>query len=71
MIEKLICKIFGHNTILRDWYPTDPITHRDCLRCGEILNQWPNPTYMIPVDYTIRNQRITSEDPYGEEIWEE
>jgi len=53
--------------------------HIDCLRCGERLEQQPNPMYnlflrtyqMLPNATTLINQRFTLEDPYGEEQWDD
>jgi hypothetical protein len=42
---KIICKIFGHNRIVRDWYQTDPVCSIACLRCGKILGSHINYSY--------------------------
>jgi len=41
----LVCKIFGHKKIVRDWYPTDPVSSIACMRCGKVLKASINPTY--------------------------
>lgn len=41
----LICKIKGHDRILRDFYPSDPISSVACLRCKEILDVRQNPAF--------------------------
>jgi len=48
-MKNLICLIFGHKRITRDWYPHDPITHVDCLRCSKRLIEYPNPLYEYPI----------------------
>jgi len=44
-MKKLICLIFGHKRILKNWYPNDKITTLTCLRCDKIIKQYPNPAY--------------------------
>jgi len=44
-MDRLICYLFGHKRIVRDWYPTDPITKICCRRCGITLEQHQNPNY--------------------------
>jgi hypothetical protein len=41
----LICKIFGHQKIVRDWYPTDPISSIGCRRCKKVLDSTINPIF--------------------------
>ena len=52
----LICSIFGHKKIIRDWYPSDPITSLDCLRCKKRLDSRKNPWYFNIKD--IRKQKL-------------
>ena len=42
----IICSIFGHRNIIRDWYPHDPITTLACDRCDKIIEQRANPMYV-------------------------
>jgi len=41
----LTCKLFGHDRIVRDFYPHDPVTSIACTKCGEILEAYKNPGY--------------------------
>lgn len=45
--KNIICSIFGHNKIMKDWYPTDTITTISCKRCNKIISQYCNPDYYI------------------------
>lgn len=42
-----ICKIFGHKKIIRDWYPTDPVSSIACLRCDKVFESQINPSYFF------------------------
>ena len=44
-MKRLICFLFGHNIVIRDWYPNDKITKVTCLRCHKIINEYKNPLY--------------------------
>ena len=33
-----LCKLLGHNRIVRDFYPNNPVTSTACLRCGKVLS---------------------------------
>jgi hypothetical protein len=59
----LKCKIFGHDTIIRDFYPNDPVTSIACMRCGEILKSYKNPTYSGSKNFDkmvcINNKNVT------------
>jgi len=71
----LLCLIFGHKKIVRNWYPTDPITSLGCTRCRKTLDQRPNPGYIADWYYSGLRQTFkrvfSANDPYGEEIWDE
>lgn len=62
----LICKIFGHKKVIRDWYPTDSVTTLFCDRCRSVLDQRPNPGFI-----GVIRRIFSKEDPYGEENWDE
>lgn len=44
-MKNIICLIFGHKKILRNWYPNDKISNISCLRCEEKIKEFPNPAY--------------------------
>ena len=41
----LTCKLFGHDRIVRDFYPHDPVTSIACVRCKEVLSAHMNYYY--------------------------
>lgn len=50
--KQFVCFLFGHNTILKDWYPNDAVSKITCLRCDCTIKQYPNPAYhMIKIIY--------------------
>ena len=46
-MKNIICFIFGHKKILRNWYPNDKISNISCLRCEEKIKEFPNRAYDI------------------------
>ncbi len=46
----LLCSIFGHKNVIKDWYPHDPVVTLACDRCRKILDQKPNPGF-VSLDY--------------------
>lgn len=46
MINNLLCKVFGHIRVVRDFYPNDPIISICCRRCKQMLKVDNNPGYI-------------------------
>ena len=41
----IICLIFGHRRVVKDWYPNDKFTKVVCRRCNKLIKEYPNPAY--------------------------